>query len=204
MPIMMSQGSGNADMSEKINFEVKFVPAGTGSAVWDNPHAEQIIHRFMPQDRQHGPMLGVLHIGAIRPTPSVLRNMVVTVGEDIKAGRYGSFNFFISSEDEDTRSVISDIAASKNVAMFVSSSPTDFEQAEPVGMLTAKDRETLNLVLEAGGTVTAIGFANQVNIEKTAAGNRLVSLHKKGYLQRVERPHPAGDLFIDPRSIHFS
>lgn len=189
-------------MSEKIHFDVKFVPAGTGSVVWDDPHAEHIVHRFMPQNRRHGPMLGVLHIGAVRPTPSVLRNVVVTIGEDVKAGRYGDFTFFISSEDEDTRSVISDIATSQNVAMFVSSSPIDLEHAEPVGELTAKDIETLNLVLDAGGTVTALELAHQVDIEKTAAGNRLVSLHKKGYLQRVERPHPVGDLFIDPRSVH--
>ena len=191
-------------MSEEIHFEVKFVPAGTGSEVWDDPHAEQVIHRFMPQSKRHGPMLGVLHFGAVHPTPSVLRNVVVTVGEDVKAGRYGSFTFFVSSEDEDTRSVIGDIAASNNIAMFVSSSSTDFGQAEPVGFLTAKDHETLNLVLEAGGTVTTLGFARQVDIEKTAAGNRLVSLHKKGYLQRVERPHPVGDLFIDARSVHIS
>ena len=129
---------------------------------------------------------------------------MLTVGEDVKAGRYGSFTFFVSSEDEDTRSVIGDIAASNNIAMFVSSSSTDFGQAEPVGFLTAKDHETLNLVLEAGGTVTTLGFARQVDIEITAAGNRLVSLHKKGYLQRVERPHPVGDLFIDARSVHIS
>ncbi len=71
-------------------------------------------------------MLGVLHMGAARPTPGVLRNLVVTVGEDVKAGRYGSrFSLFISSEDEDTRSVIGDVAAARNVALFVSSSATD-------------------------------------------------------------------------------
>ena len=142
-------------------------------------------------------------MGAARPTPGVLRNLVVTVGEDVKAGRYGNFALFICSEDEDTRSVIGDIAASRNVALFVSSS-ADLKDAEPVGVLTAKDRETLFLVSQAGGTVTALGLAEQVNIEKTAAGNRLVSLQKKGYLQRVEQPHPAGDLFVDPRSVHLT
>ena len=189
-------------MSDAIHFDVKFVPAGTGSVVWDDPYADQLIHRFMPPDRRHGPMLGVLHMGEVRPTPGVLRNMVVTVGEDVKAGRYGDFTLFICSEDEDTRSVIGDIAASKNVAMFVSSSSNDLTHAEPVGVLTARDHETLRLVSEAGGTVTALGFADRVGIKKTAAGNRLVSLNKKGYLQRVERPHPAGDLFVDPRSVH--
>ena len=145
-------------------------------------------------------------MGAARPTPGVLRNLVVTVGEDVKAGRYGNFNFslFICSEDEDTRSVIGDVAASRNVALFVCSSSADLKDAEPVGVLTAKDRETLGLVSQAGGTVTALGLAEQVNIEKTAAGNRLVSLQKKGYLQRVEQPHPAGDLFVDPRPVHLT
>ena len=191
-------------MSGAIPFDVKFVPVGTGPAVWDDPYVDQLIHRFMPHDRKHGPMLGVLHMGAARPTPGVLRNLVVTVGEDVKAGRYGNFSLFICSEDEDTRSVIGDVAASRNVALFVSSSSADLKDAEPVGVLTAKDRETLSLVSQAGGTVTAFGFAERVNIEKTAAGNRLVSLQKKGYLQRVEQPHPAGDLFVDPRSVHLT
>ena len=189
-------------MSDPVHFDVKFVPAGTGSAVWDDPYADQVIHKFMPPDRRHGPMLGVLQFGAVRPTPVVLRNMVMTVGEDVKAGRYGNFSLFICSEDEDTRSVISDIATAQNIAMFVSASSSDLEHAEPVGVLTAKDLETLQLVSEAGGTVTALELGAQVRIEKTAAGNRLVSLHKKGYLQRVERPHPEGDVFVDPRSVN--
>ena len=192
-------------MSEALPFDVQFVPAGTGPTVLDDrPYVDQLIHGFMPHDRNHGPRLGVLQIGATRPTPGVLRNLVVTVGEDVKAGRYGSFSLFICSENEDTRSVIGDVAASKNVAMFVCSSSHNLDNAEPVGVITAKDRETLRLVLQAGGTVTALEFADQVNIEKTAAGNRLVSLHKKGYLQRVEQPHPAGDLFVDPRSVRLT
>ena len=189
-------------MPESIPFDIKFVPAVTGPAVWDEPNVDQVIHRFMPQGRNHGPMLGVVHMGAARPTPGVLRSLVVTVGEDVKAGRYGNFSLFLCSEDEDTRSVIGDVAASSNVAMFVCSSSSDLKHAEPVGVLTAKDRETLHLVSQAGGTVTALSLAEQVDIEKTAAGNRLVSLQKKGYLQRVEQPHPAGDFFVDPRSVY--
>lgn len=191
-------------MAWEIEFDVRMVPAGTGPAVWDDPHVDQLIHRFMPHDREHGPMLGVLHMGAARPTPGVLRNLVVTVGEDVRAGRYGSFSFFICSEDEDTRSVIGDVAGSRNVPLFVCSSSADLMAAEPAGALTVKDRETLWLVSQAGGTVTAASLAEEVGIEKTAAGNRLVSLQKKGYLQRVEKPHPAGDLFVDPRSVQLT
>ena len=85
--------------------------------------------------------------------------------------------------------------------MFVSSSTTDLSQAEAVGGLTGKDRETLDFVLQVGGTVTATEMARTLGVEQTTAGNRLVSLHKKGYLQRIARSHPIGDLFVDPRSM---
>ena len=77
----------------------------------------------------------------------------------------------------------------------------DLESAEPAGVLTANEAETLKLVADTGGTVTALTLADSIDIGKTAAGNRLVSLQKKGYLQRVVQPHPEGDLFVDPRSV---
>lgn len=188
---------------DPIRFEVRFVAAGTGSSVWDDPDASRVIQRFMPRDRRHGPMVGIVHLGGVHPTPNVLRDVVVTIGEDVKAGRYGDFTLIVSSEDEATRTVIGDIAKAQDIAMFVSSSSVDLGMAEPVGGLTAKDRETMDFVLKAGGTVTATELARQLGIEQTTAGNRLVSLHKKGYLQRFARPHPVGDLFMDPRSVRF-
>lgn len=187
---------------EPIRFQVRLVAAGTGSMVWDHPFADRAIQQHMPPDRRHGPMIGIVHLGLVRPTPNVLRDVVVTLGEEVKAGRYGDqFSLVVSSEDEATRHVIRDIAAASDIAMFVGPSSTDLRQAEPVGALTAKDRETMGLVLQIGGTVTATQLACELGCEQTAAGNRLTSLHKKGYLQRQERPHPLGDLFLDPRSV---
>jgi hypothetical protein len=188
-----------------IHFDVKFVPAGswTGATIWDDPQANEVVQRFMPMDKNHGPMIGILHLGALRPTPNVLRNVIVTIGEDIRAGRYGNFTFIVSSEDDATRHVIGDIASAQDLPIFVSSSSIDLEQAKPAGVLTAKERETMNLVLRAGGTVTAAELGQQLGTEQTTAGNRLNALHKKGYLQRVVRPHPFGDQFVDPRSVRF-
>jgi hypothetical protein len=194
---------------DQIAFEVKFVNAGTGSAVWDDPDASgswnRVIERIMPRDRRHGPMIGILDLAKLRPTPVVLQDVIMTIGEDVRAGRYGNFTFIVSSADDATRSIVCDIAtAKKDVAIFVSSSPSHLEQAEPAGDLTVKDRETLGLVLRAGGTVTAAELAEQLGVEQTTAGNRLIALNKKGYLQRVERPHPIGDQFFDARSIRLN
>lgn len=191
-------------MSKEVEFEIRFVPAGTGSLVWDDPFADRLIRNFMPNDRQHGPMIGILDIAELRPTPSVLQDAVVLVGEDVKAGRYGEFTYFVSSQDEDTRSIINDLATSRNVAVFVSSSSRDLMDAIPAGPLTTTEYETLAQVSEIGGTVSAHEFAESLGIEKTAAGNRLTSLHRKGYLQRVAQPHPSGDLYVDPRSVDIS
>lgn len=187
-------------MSELVRFEVRFVPGGTGRAVLDHPSMGDMVHRFMPPDRRHGPMVGIVHFGDARPTPGALRD-VMAIGEDVRAGRYGEFSLVVSSSDEATRDVIGDIAKSQDVAIFVTTSASDLHNAEPVGGLTEKDKITLDLVLRLGGTVTATELARDLSVEQTTAGNRLVSLHKKGYLQRVVRPHPVGDLFIDPRSV---
>lgn len=186
---------------EPIRFMVQIVSAGTGEAVWEHPRAEEVVQRFMPPNKRHGPMVGIVQLSNVRPTPGVLRNVVVHIGEEVKAGRYGEFSFVVSSTDEATRSVIGDIAKAHDVAMFVSPSTVDLTHAEPVGGLTSRDRDTLDQVLRVGGTVTATEFAREVGVEQTTAGNRLVALHKKGYLQRVSRPHPIGDLFVDPRSM---
>jgi hypothetical protein len=127
--------------------------------------------------------------------------VIITVGEDVRAGRYGDFTFVVSSDDDATRGVVKDIASAQGVAVFVCSSPGSLDSAEPAGDITAKERETLSLVLHAGGTVTAAQLGKQLGVEQTTAGNRLTALHKKGYLYRVERPHPVGDQYIDPRSF---
>lgn len=187
-----------------IHFDIKIVPAGTGPMVWDDPVPTRLVERWMPKNKQHGPMIGILHLGAVRPSANVLRDVVVTIGEDIRAGRYGDFTFVISSKDDGTKSVISDIASAQDIPIFISCSSTDLEGAQLVGDLTTKDRQTMDLVLRAGGTVTAAELGDQLGTEQTTAGNRLIALHKKGYLQRIERPHPYGDLFVDPRSVRLN
>jgi hypothetical protein len=187
-----------------IKFEIRIIPAGTGSAVWDDPRPSHVVDNFMPATRQHGPMLGVLFLGSARPTPGVLQDVVVRIGEDVRAGRYGEFSFVVTSQDGATRNIISHIASSQDLAIFITPTLGELESADPAGALTTKDRETLNFVLKAGGTVTASEFAEQLSVEQTTAGNRLVALHKKGFLQRIARPHPSGDQFIDPRSVRLN
>lgn len=188
-------------MPDGISYSVSYVPAPTASGVWDDTNAHEVLRRFMPAGRKHPPMIGFIDFQDTRPTPPVLRQIVVDLAEDVRVGRYGNCSLVYCSQDEDTRSVIEDIAESQNIVLFLCSTPKDLRYAEPVGDLTMTDVETLELVLKTGGTVNAQGLAAEARIEKTAAGNRLTSLQKKGYVFRVERPHPSGDLYVDARSL---
>ena len=188
-------------MTETTEYKVCYVPAPTESEVWDDVDTEKVVRAFMPPERKHPPMVGIIDFKAVRPTRSVLRQVVASLAEDVKAGRYGDCSLVYYSEDEDTRYEIEDIAESQNTVMFICATLKDLQYAEPVGDSTNTDRATLELVLEAGGTVSASSLALRAGIDQSTAGNRLVSLQKKGYVLRAERPHPAGDLFIDPRSL---
>lgn len=191
-------------MVAPIAFQIKFVPAGTGAGVWDDPHADKLLERFLPLQRESVPTIGILHLGDLRPTPSVLRQVIVPIGEDVRAGKYGVFSFVVSSSDDATRQVIGDIAAANALPVFITSSPSHIDLAEPAGALTLNERETLDAVFSVGGTVTAAELAKVKDVEQTTAGNRLVNLQRKGYLMRIERPHPEGDQFVDPRTVDAS
>ena len=70
-------------------------------------------------------------------------------------------------------------------------------------------RAMLTWAHERGVTLRLIdpGKPNQNAFRKRQQGTDvgLVSLQKKGPdLQRVEQPHPAGDFFVDPRSVHLT
>jgi hypothetical protein len=72
-------------------------------------------------------------------------------------------------------------------------------EAEAVGVLTATERETLEILRQLGGRVTVANFADASGLEPSAATNRLVNVAQKGFVHRVERPRRDGLLFVDPR-----
>ena len=125
---------------EQVHFEVRFVNAGTGSAVWDDPDTtgswNRVIQRVMPQDRRHGPMIGILDLAKLRPTPVVIRDVIVSIGEDVRAGRYGNFTFVVSSEDDASQPQPS---VQSSVPAWVARSVSAIGAILPVGLFADSD-----------------------------------------------------------------
>lgn len=142
----------------------------------------------------------ILNLEGRYPTPSVLVELVLPLTQEAKAGRYGPMTVVVCTQDDGLRTLLSALAQDQDVPLFIAPSPRQLDKAEPVGSLTATERETLDLLRRLGGRSTIATFAQAAGLEANAATNRLVNLMNKGFLQRVERPRRQGQLFLDPRA----
>lgn len=185
-----------------LDYEVKVVHVGTGSAVWSDPTAAALRRDAeFPAVSTGAPRIGVLDFGEIVPTPAALREFLVPLGEGVRSGRYGTFALFVSAPDDATREFVQYLSVARDFPIFIAPSLARLDEATPAGELTRTERETLDLLARVGGTLTAADFAESTGLGVTAAGNRLINLSRKGYVHRIQQSGRTGDLFVDPRTI---
>lgn len=92
--------------------------------------------------------------------------------------------------------VVQMVAAADELPLYVMPTGGDLSLARPAGRLTPTEADSLTLLARLGGEVTANRFAQEASLELTAAGNRLASLAKRGYVLRVPRSRRDGDLYV--------
>jgi hypothetical protein len=178
-------------------------PAGIGQAVWVDSEAAAIRRDSQfPQEPSGAARIDVLDFHDIVPAPGPLLEFLVPLAEGVVTGRYGENHVvFVSTRDDATREFVQYLSTARNLPIYVASSIERLSEATPAGELTATERETLDVLARAGGTLTATQFATSTGTAVTTGGNRLVNLARRGYILRVPQSGRAGDLFIDPRSL---
>ncbi len=182
-------------------FSTRVISVATGGMLRDSKPLTSLRDSGMPPVPPDRPGVTVIDLGTATLTPGVLQDLVVPLGQQMRAGAYGQMNVVFSSADPVTQNFVGMIAAANDLALYVTFSPENLLGARPVGNLTPTEYQTLVVLAAMGGTTTAAGLAQHLEIDQTTAGNRLVGLSRKGFIQRLPRPRPGGDLFIDPRSV---
>lgn len=181
------------------------VSVGTGSVgstVWSDPEAAAIRRDTeFPPVPNGAPRIGVLDFGETVPTPAALLEFLVPLAEGVRSGRYGQFALFVSAPDDATREFVQYLSTARDFAIFVAPSLGQLNQAVPAGDLTPTEHETLDVLARVGGTITASDFAASIGIGVTTAGNRLINLSRRGYVQRIPQSGRGGDRFVDPRTV---
>ena len=146
------------------------------------------------------PQVLVLDLAGLSFTPSALQELILPLAQRIRGGEHGTVRLVISTTDPGVGDFIRYMAQVHKLPLYLSQSPSDLQEATPVGALTNTERGTLDTINELGGQVTASNLAVAEGIRPSAAVNRLVNLDREGYLVRRQRGRREGDLYIEPRS----
>lgn len=133
-------------------------------------------------------------------SPAVLQELLLPLAREIRNGSYGPVTLVVVTPDHATVAYLDSLAREHDLTFFIApTADAPLDEARPVGTLTTTDLQTLELLQSAGGSVTSSGLAGLSGIEVNAAVNRLTKLASKGYIDRVSRARPEGDVFLDPR-----
>jgi hypothetical protein len=154
---------------------------------------------YFPLTVSETPRVRFFNLEGVFPEIGVLQELLLPLCQGIRAGVYGKLAVGVITSDESIANFVSYLAKEYHVPLFVSSSVQQFSRfARPVGDITQAEIETFNVVGGLGGMVTGAGLAEATGLEPAAAGNRLANVVKKGYIFRIERSRPQGDLFMTP------
>jgi hypothetical protein len=177
---------------------------GTGGVLNDTVRAAELRDLRMPPTALGGATTVVLDLSGMTPTPAVLRELVVPLGQRLRGGTYGSAALVVATPDQAVAEFIDLLAGAHGLALYVavSSSPEDVQHARPAGELTETEHHTLDALASLGGRATVSALSGLVGAEPTAINNRLSKLNDKGYLYRYRRPRRVGDIYLDPRSLN--
>ena len=146
------------------------------------------------------PQVLVVDLGGSAFTPLALQELILPLAQRIRGGEYGTVRLIISTSDPGVGNYIRYMAQAHQLPLYLSPSPFNLWEGNPVGDLTETERGTLDTIIALGGRVTASSLAAIESIRPSAATNRLVKLDREGYLVRQPRGRREGDIYIEPRS----
>jgi len=175
------------------------MPGGTVGPLLDRDEVASFRDAVLAPSGVREPTVLALNLEGRFPSAAVLLELVVPLGRAARSRTHGPLAIVLCTTDEAVRTIIRAVAETHDLALFLAPAPDRLAEAEAVGVLTATERETLEILRHLGGRVTVANFAEASGLEPSAASNRLMNVSQKGFVHRVERPRRDGLLFVDPR-----
>jgi len=182
-----------------LDKRIEYRPSRPGTAVYPDHHqVAQYREQEFPPTATDWERIFCINLEGGFFSPGALMELIVPLGQAMRAGAYGSAALVVVSTDVGTIAFLEALAEKHELPIFLSSSPNaPLRHARPIGALTTAEIETYGLIRSAGGEVTSSRVADLAGIEVNAAVNRLSGLAKKGYVHRVARSRREGDAFVD-------
>lgn len=181
---------------------VKSLRPPTGG-VWFNVRDAGLWRRsFASPTSPESPMIYLLDLTGVQPLVGVIEASVNELAREMRAGRFGEAAIVVATQDPSVQRHVQLIAAAENLPIYLSGSTTavSLMQAWPAAPLSKTDSETLDAIMDMGGSARASELAQALKLRSTAAINRLNGLVAKGLLHRQPQSGRKGDLYVDGRS----
>jgi hypothetical protein len=172
---------------------------GTGGPLLDPQDTAGVRDRLMGEFGASSRSVAVLDLGGALFTPGSLQELLLPLARRLRAGEAGPITLVVIAEDRGVADFVRMLAATHGLSLYVTERPNLIAHAEPVGRLTPTEKQTIDVLAMMGGRVTVSTFAHELQMQITAAGNRLTNLSDRGYLHREQRSRREGDEFVDPR-----
>jgi hypothetical protein len=170
----------------------------TGGVVDDPRKMDVFRTSLMNPTGVSSPAVIVLNLEGRYLTISALYNLIVPLGQAVRAGLHGDVSLIFATPDPATREGIRALAEAYQLPLYVAPSVNDLSEAEPVGQLTAGEHDTIEQMRRLGGRVTVAQLSEASGLDQPAAANRLNAVVGKKFAYRVDRPRTEGHLYIAP------
>jgi DNA-binding MarR family transcriptional regulator len=148
-----------------------------------------------------GESVAIIDLGGAVFSPGSLQELLLPLARRLRSGEAGPVALIVIAADPGVADFVRMLATTHGLPMYVSDRPGRVVEAEPAGRLTLTEKQTIDILAALGGQTTVSTFAHELNMQITAAGNRLTNLTERGYLLREPRSRREGDSFIDPRRV---
>ncbi len=179
--------------------QAKLYGLGTGGQLLDPDFTAEVREQLLAKFGESGKNIAVLDLGGAVFSPGSLQALLLPLARRVRAGEAGALTLVVIADDPGVADFVRMLAATHGLSLYVTDTPDRVGEAEPVGRLTPTEKQTIDALAALGGRVTVSTFAHQMQMQITAAGNRLTNLSDRGYLHREPRSRREGDEFVDPR-----
>ncbi len=187
------------DQAVPAEGRAKFYGLGTGGQLLDPHFTAEIREQLLAKFGESSKNIAVLDLGGAVFSPGSLQALLLPLARRVRAGEVGALTLVVIADDPGVTDFVRMLAATHGLSLYVTDTPDRVGEAEPVGRLTPTEKQTIDALAALGGRVTVSTFAHQMQMQITAAGNRLTNLSDRGYLHREPRSRREGDEFVDPR-----
>jgi hypothetical protein len=135
--------------------------------------------------------------GGYDPDAGELVELVRGIGNELRSRNLGRVLFVFATRDDSLREVLRSLAAAQEVPIYVASSASEIDLAQPAILITPAKRSALDAVAVTG-RATASLVAQRTGGSAVAAGNALADLHAQGLLLRLEGAGRVGHTYQHP------